>query len=85
MSPSNLGCVRFGMAAIALSWLAFIASQTVQRWPGLPLDIDARDPQTGAAYQLATLHHVLRAAELGVAGIVVAFALWRLIRWRNRD
>lgn len=50
MSPSNLGRVRFGMAAIALSWLAFIASQTVQRWPTVPLDIDRRDPQTGAAY-----------------------------------
>lgn len=85
MSPSNLGRVRFGMAAIALSWLAFIASQTLQRWPTVPLDIDGRDPQTGAAYQVATFHHVLRAAELGIAGIVVAFALWRLVRWLNRD
>jgi energy-converting hydrogenase Eha subunit B len=84
MTKSTPGIYRTLVTAAAC-WLAFIAVQTYLRWPTMPLDMNARNPQVGAAYGAAVFAHALRAAELGAAGLTLAVALWWLLKRLNRN
>jgi hypothetical protein len=85
MAKPTPGTLRNLVTAVAVCWLAFIAVQTYLRWPTLPLDMNVRNPQVGAAYDIAVYAHVVRAAELGAAGLAVAVAVWWLVKRLNRN
>jgi hypothetical protein len=85
MTKHTLGMVGNLVTLAAVCWLVFIAVQTYLRWPIVPLDMNARNPQVGAAYDAAVLAHALRAAELGAAGLTLVVAVWWLLKRLNRD
>lgn len=66
-----------------IAWAAMIAWQAWSRWPALPLDMSASDPDIQAAYDVAIGNHVVRALILGAAGPGLLYGLIRLIFGRG--
>lgn len=72
MAKINKG-VRRGLMMAAVAWVAFIAVQSWQRWPQVPLDMNATDQQTAAVYHEAVQQHLMRSAGLA---LIVPALVW---------
>lgn len=78
--PAPKSLLQIYLPLLALVWLLFVAWRTWLGWPALPLDLDAGDPATQAAFAGAQTRHLALAALWALAPLVVLC----LVIWLSR-
>lgn len=62
-----------------LAWMGFIGWRAHERWPRVPLDMSALDPETKRVFTEALVSHVLHAALIGLGIPLAVYVVGKIL------